>query len=215
MGPASSPPITYYALDLERRELVRTLEELNASGVGEQIREKFRTRGLCATYDEGIHFIRGGGLRSCDILNGFSMQSTGNHATDQTYTVDLPRLPPGNGAESFKMPPSIPRSQQQPLHILFLGSSLGNFSRGDGAAFLRSLPLRVGAGDTILLGLDGNNDPTVVERAYNDERGVNRAFVMNSPRHARRILGGEQAFADGKWAYVGWYNQEERGCSRV
>lgn len=66
-----------------------------------------------------------------------------------------------------------------PLHVLFLGSSLGNFSRPEMAKFLLQLPLRPGFGDTLLLGLDGDNGKELVERAYDDSKGVTRAFIMN------------------------------------
>lgn len=215
--PSSSPPVTYYALDLEQHELVRTLRALNASGVGERICGKIRTRGLCATYDEGIGFIHGGGIYNHDKLNGIPAHSMGSYGPRLPYTnLNRPSCGPicktGRPSPDSEAPPSE-YGQQPPLHILFLGSSLGNFSRGDGAAFLRSLPLRVGCGDTVLLGLDGDNDPAVIDTAYNDARGVTKAFVMNSLRHAGRILGDEEAFAaaDGKWTYVSRYDREKRG----
>jgi len=66
-----------------------------------------------------------------------------------------------------------------PLHILFLGSSLGNFSRTDMVQFLKQLPLRPGSGDTLLIGLDGHNDKELIELAYNDPKGITKAFIMN------------------------------------
>lgn len=74
--------------------------------------------------------------------------------------------------------PSTPEIPQTPLHILFLGSSLGNFMRGDDAKFLQGLPLRPGFGDTLLLGLDHDNDPAEIVRAYNDSLGITRQFVI-------------------------------------
>lgn len=45
--------------------------------------------------------------------------------------------------------------EERPRHILFLGSSLGNFDRSETAPFLSTLPLRPGSQDTLLIGLDG------------------------------------------------------------
>lgn len=45
--------------------------------------------------------------------------------------------------------------EERPRHILFLGSSLGNFDRSETAPFLSALPLRPGSQDTLLIGLDG------------------------------------------------------------
>lgn len=68
---------------------------------------------------------------------------------------------------------------EPPLHLLFLGSSLGNFSRKEMIGFLSRLPLRAGSGDTLLLGLDGDNGKELVEKAYNDSKGITKDFIMN------------------------------------
>ena len=106
-------------------------------------------------------------------------------------------------------PPSTPGAQE-PLHILFLGSSLGNFTRGEDAAFLKSLPLRPGSGDTLLLGLDHGCDAQKIEAAYNDSKGITRNFIMNGLTCAGRALGDEKFFDQNKWEYVGRYNVELR-----
>lgn len=53
--------------------------------------------------------------------------------------------------------------EERPRHILFLGSSLGNFDRSETAPFLSALPLRPGSQDTLLIGLDGR--PSAVKQA--------------------------------------------------
>ena len=59
-------PVTYYALDLEKRELERTLSELSNSELGAELDGKITTKGLCATYDDGLAFIQDGGLQAQD-----------------------------------------------------------------------------------------------------------------------------------------------------
>ena len=101
-----------------------------------------------------------------------------------------------------------------PLHVLFIGSSLGNFMRGEDAAFLKSLPLRPsGSGDTLLLGMDHGTDARRIEAAYDDPRGISRKFVMNGLTSAGRALGDERLFDESRWEYVGTYNGELRGCA--
>ena len=63
-----TPPISYHALDLEQRELERTLMKLNASDVGAQLKGKVATAGLCGTYDDGLQFIEEGGLQDRTAL---------------------------------------------------------------------------------------------------------------------------------------------------
>ena len=103
-------------------------------------------------------------------------------------------------------------ASSRPLHILFLGSSLGNFTRDASVSFLRSLPLRPGSGDTLLLGLDHDNAKDRVELAYNDPKGITRDFILNGLRVAGRTLGKEDFFLNGKWEYVNKYNEREREC---
>ena len=147
---SSTPPITYYALDLDKPELERTLAELTASDVGLKLQGKVATKGIWGTYDEGLKFIREGGIHG--------RGSAGTRSSES-----------GSGSDTTTTP----------LHILFIGSSLGHFPRGDDADFLRGLPLRPGSGDTFLLGLDHNDNPTEIERAYGcDSLGITRSFMM-------------------------------------
>ncbi|KZT64249.1 DUF323 domain-containing protein [Daedalea quercina L-15889] len=212
--PTMASPITYYALDLQERELARTLKELNASDVGAQIRGKVSTHGLCATYDDGLKFIREGGLEgrtdadrvSARLSEHYKLDKPGRDASPSSVSESSSAR---GSDETDTTPPSTP-GEHSPLHILFLGSSLGNFSRGDDATFLQSLPLRPGSGDTLLLGLDHDNDARDVGAAYNDTQGVTEAFIMNGLKCAGNVLGDEGLFIENKWAYVGRYNKEQR-----
>ncbi|EAU86119.2 hypothetical protein CC1G_07198 [Coprinopsis cinerea okayama7 len=96
------------------------------------------------------------------------------------------------------------------LHVMFLGLSLGNFPRDEAGAFLRSLPLRPGAGDTLLLSLDHTDDKDKIEVAYNDPQGYCRRFKMNALRHTGRVLGNEKLFPEGDWEYINFYDTERR-----
>ncbi|KAI9338099.1 hypothetical protein DFJ73DRAFT_628708 [Zopfochytrium polystomum] len=75
--------------------------------------------------------------------------------------------------------------------ILWLGSSIGNLTRSDAAAFLEKVrreAMRVG--DTFLCGIDRRNDPAVVKLAYDDPKGITRDFCLNGLHHVNRILTG-------------------------
>ncbi|WVQ69374.1 uncharacterized protein L199_007591 [Kwoniella botswanensis] len=95
----------------------------------------------------------------------------------------------------------------RPLHLVFLGSSLGNFDRESAAPFLKSLPLR--KGDTLLLGLDGRPTPgqegsRKVEVAYNDPAGHTKRFEEHGWDVVKEELGlGE----DNQVEFVGRYNE--------
>lgn len=89
---------------------------------------------------------------------------------------------------------------------MFLGSSIGNFSRPDATAFIRSLPLRPGSGDTFLLGLDHDNEKELIEEAYNDPKGYTERFIKNGLRGAGRAVGNESLFDGDKWEYINHYD---------
>lgn len=206
MSPA---PITYYALDLEQRELSRTLDQLAASPVGAEIEGKVDSRGLWGTYEGGLKFVEEGGLRGRNIPVAAAARIRSLSADSAATQPSSPSSSERDSVETSLSTPDL-TTLDTPLHILFLGSSLGNFSRGEDAAFLKSLPLRAGRGDTLLLGLDHGSDGPRIERAYNDRAGITRRFILNGLKGAGRALGDENLFAPERWEYVGRYNAEER-----
>lgn len=64
-----------------------------------------------------------------------------------------------------------PESAAKPKIVLSMGSSIGNFSRADAAAFLKKLAGTFGAQDALLIGLDACQESDKVYRAYNDSEG--------------------------------------------
>ncbi|KAJ7176135.1 hypothetical protein C8R43DRAFT_872626 [Mycena crocata] len=91
------------------------------------------------------------------------------------------------------------------MHFMFFGNSLGNFeSRASGADFLRSLPLRPGSGDTLLIGLDHDNGEEIINQSYNehDTGGYMTKFIMNAWKGAGEALGDETLFDEANWEYL-------------
>ncbi|EJT98740.1 hypothetical protein DACRYDRAFT_57088 [Dacryopinax primogenitus] len=208
-------PFTYYALDLEQEELERCLRLL-MSTYGPELRGKVAAHGLWGTYEGGIEFIRTGGIDRClDVPNHCGNDSsTVRSSTPPLSTAgsslndsSRPSTPP------LATPSPCPRAlssegEHPPLHLLFLGSSLGNLTRQAAAPFLASLPLRPGSRDTLLLGLDGRNEQWRVESAYSAKDYWTNEFLMNGLTNTARELGGPE-FERERWQYVGRYNVEE------
>ncbi len=203
-----NPPITYFALDLEKRELERTLHELAKSDVGVEIQGKVATKGLCATYDDGLEFIKDGGLQGSSDAERISVRLS-EHYKVESVSRDLSPSSSVSG-ETETTPPSTPGSERPPFHLLFLGSSLGNFTRGEDVAFLKSLPLQPGSGNTLLIGLDHGHEREKIEAAYNDCNGITKEFILNGLAAAGRALGDEHLFSRENWEYVNKYNEELR-----
>ncbi|KAK2464599.1 hypothetical protein APHAL10511_003388 [Amanita phalloides] len=210
----TSAPITYYALDLEENELRRSLGQIAASDVGNEIKGKVETKGMCGTYADGLAFVKNGGHaadldRLSRVFSGTHTPRTSSPSSSVSSVFESVDEDEADNATTSS-PPSTPDASQPPLHILFLGSSIGNFSRTDAAAFIRSLPLRPGSGDTLLLGLDHDNDKELIEEAYNDPKGYTERFIMNGLRVAGRTVGNEKLFDEDKWEYINHYNADER-----
>lgn len=207
--------MTYYALDLEKRELERTLGALASSELGAELQSKIDTKGLCATYDDGLEFIQDGGLQGRTRLERISTEAREQYSIERLAMRDSSpsASESSRSGDTEATPPSTPGAEDRlPFHLLFLGSSLGNFGRGEDVAFLRNLPLQPGSGNTLLLGLDHDNERGKIERAYDDSKGATRAFILNGLSVAGRTLGDEGLFETGKWQYVGRYNAELRMC---
>jgi dimethylhistidine N-methyltransferase len=75
--------------------------------------------------------------------------------------------------------------------VLWLGSNVGNFTRGAAARFLATLRRTLGRDDRLLLGVDLRKDRAALERAYDDVAGVTAAFNLNLLQRINRELGGE------------------------
>ena len=61
-NPSPAPLISFHALNLEKCEPECTLMEFNASEVSAELKGKVVTAGLCGMYDNGLQFIKEGGL---------------------------------------------------------------------------------------------------------------------------------------------------------
>ncbi len=84
------------------------------------------------------------------------------HGVVADFMSQLESLP--NGRKSF---------------FCFLGSTLGNMSRGAGINYLRRLSGYMNFGDHFLLGVDMVKEEEVLNRAYNDSKNITARFNKN------------------------------------
>lgn len=73
----------------------------------------------------------------------------------------------------------------------FPGSTIGNFTPGEAAAFLAHARQSLGAGTALVLGFDLPKDRAVLEAAYDDRQGVTAAFNLNLLTRINRELGAD------------------------
>jgi L-histidine N-alpha-methyltransferase len=74
--------------------------------------------------------------------------------------------------------------------VLFLGSSIGNFSYSEAREFLLGLWNALEDGDYLLIGFDLKKDIQLLEQAYNDLQDVTARFNLNLLHRINRELGG-------------------------
>ena len=97
---------------------------------------------------------------------------------------------------------------RRPKVFLWLGSSIGNWTREESINFLRSFSDSVMQPfDLFMIGMDRRNDPLAVARAYNDSAGISRDFGLNGLSHLNHLLG-QQVFDKESFEYFAGYNIE-------
>ncbi|BCS52710.1 L-histidine N(alpha)-methyltransferase [Geobacter sp. SVR] len=76
-----------------------------------------------------------------------------------------------------------------PVLVMFLGSTIGNFTPLENTAFLEGLSAALSPGDFFLVGLDLVKEAPIIEAAYNDAAGVTGEFTRNLFARMNRELG--------------------------
>jgi dimethylhistidine N-methyltransferase len=100
------------------------------------------------------------------------------------------------------------RAPGQAVLVLFLGSTIGNFSREDLPPFLGAIREMLCEGDRFLVGADLEKAPHVLERAYDDPMGVTAAFNKNLLAHLNAAFRGDFDLA--KFEHEAIYNIADR-----
>ncbi|MFT4622167.1 MAG: L-histidine N-alpha-methyltransferase [Myxococcota bacterium] len=82
-------------------------------------------------------------------------------------------------------------AHDEPVLLLFLGSTVGNLEPDALSSFLSMLSDQLRAGDHILLGADLVKDEAVLEAAYADAAGLTEKFILNLFGRMNRDLGAD------------------------
>ena len=90
--------------------------------------------------------------------------------------------------------------------VFFPGSTIGNFTRAEAVDFLRHVASVVGAGGGLLIGVDLQKEPAIIEAAYNDAAGVTADFNKNLLARINRELGA--TFDIDQFAHRAFYHAE-------
>ncbi|MGA8205855.1 MAG: L-histidine N(alpha)-methyltransferase [Woeseiaceae bacterium] len=112
-------------------------------------------------------------------------------------------------AADFTRPFALPQPAIMPVKniVYFPGSTIGNFTNEDALELLRVMHGEAGEGGALLIGVDLQKDPDIIERAYNDSAGVTAEFNLNVLRHLNREFGTD--FKLDAFSHSAEYNPEQ------
>ncbi len=108
----------------------------------------------------------------------------------------------------YLQPLQLPRSSRKPDHVAvyFPGSTIGNLEPPIAQDFLRRVCRLCGHSGGLVIGVDLQKSPEILEAAYNDSAGVTAAFNLNLLVRANRELGAD--FDIAQWHHRAIYNRE-------
>ena len=114
-------------------------------------------------------------------------------ATAAAIARDFPRLRVIAVCADYSRPLALPELDGLDARriIYFPGSTIGNFTPAEAAAFLAGAREQAGAGGGLLIGVDLKKDTARLDAAYNDARGVTAAFNLNLLARINRELGAD------------------------
>jgi dimethylhistidine N-methyltransferase len=91
--------------------------------------------------------------------------------------------------------------------LFFPGSTIGNLDPSDAKGFLSYLADRNSRGDSLLIGVDLEKEPSILEAAYNDALGMTAAFNLNVLRRINHEFGAD--FDLDAFEHVAFYNRDQ------
>ena len=104
---------------------------------------------------------------------------------------------------------ALPSPRLMPLRniVYFPGSTIGNLTHDDALDLLRVMRHEACDDGALLIGVDLQKDPEIIENAYNDSAGVTAEFNVNILRHLNRDYGAN--FDLSAYAHDARYDEEK------
>lgn len=110
------------------------------------------------------------------------------YAAAEKLAAEYPHIEVLPVAADFTRPFRLPQPKVMPLRnlVYFPGSTIGNFAPDAALDLLRVMHQEAAEDGALLIGVDLEKDMAILERAYNDGRGVTAEFNMNMLRRLNR-----------------------------
>ncbi len=122
-----------------------------------------------------------------DISEGHLLESAARVRAEFPHLEVLPVV------ADFTKPFGLPSPRVMPRRnlVYFPGSTIGNLERAEALELLKVMYLEAGAGGALLIGVDLQKDPAIIEAAYNDSAGVTAEFNLNMLRRMNHDYGAD------------------------
>ena len=113
------------------------------------------------------------------------------HASANDIRDEFPHIDVLPVVADFTRQFDLPTPTVMPVRnvVYFPGSTIGNFEHDMAMELLRVMHLEAGENGALLIGVDLQKDPQVIEDAYNDSAGVTAEFNLNMLQHLNRSYG--------------------------
>lgn len=110
------------------------------------------------------------------------------HASASQIRDEFPHVDVLPVVADFTQQFSLPAPMVMPVRniVYFPGSTIGNFECEMAIGLLRVMHHEAGKGGALLIGVDLQKDPAVIEKAYNDSAGVTAQFNLNMLQRLNR-----------------------------
>jgi dimethylhistidine N-methyltransferase len=130
-------------------------------------------------------------------------------ASAEKIRVEFPSLEVLPVVADFTKPFALPNPKVMPLRniVYFPGSTIGNFTNEAAQELLGVMYQEAGEDGAMLIGVDLQKDPAIIERAYNDRAGLTAEFNLNMLTHLNREFGFD--FDVDAFSHSATYDQEE------
>ena len=130
-------------------------------------------------------------------------------AAAEKLQADYPDLEILPVVADFMQPFDLPSPTIMPVKnvVYFPGSTIGNFTNDAALDLLRVMYHEAKEGGALLIGVDLQKDPGILEAAYNDAQGVTAEFNLNMLRHINREHGAN--FDLDSFEHRADYNEDE------
>jgi L-histidine N-alpha-methyltransferase len=128
-----------------------------------------------------------------------------------TLPLSLPGLKiKGLNGEYFHMLQKAATLSNHRKVVLFMGANIGNMPVADAEMFCAELRNHLSPGDMVIMGFDLKKNPETVLAAYNDSKGITKAFNLNLLSRINKELGAD--FDISKFHHYAMYDPETGSC---